>query len=92
MVDDSYDDFQPYTPKYEIGEETKKDLQNRFTYHPPMPGQPDRYLAIRDEANCLAHDLCDRCPKSRELSLALTKLEECVMWAIAAIARNEKED
>lgn len=31
------------------------------------------------------------CPESREKSLALTKLEECVMWANAAIARNETE-
>ena len=29
------------------------------------------------------------CPESRELSLAITKLEECVFWANAAIARNE---
>lgn len=30
------------------------------------------------------------CPDSRELSTALTKLEEAVFWANAAIARNEK--
>ena len=33
--------------------------------------------------------LVDECPDSRELSVALTKLEEAVMWANAAIARNE---
>ncbi|WP_417754191.1 hypothetical protein [Slackia isoflavoniconvertens] len=31
------------------------------------------------------------CPESREKSLALTKLEECIMWANAAIDRNETE-
>ena len=31
------------------------------------------------------------CPESREKSLAFTKLEECIMWANAAIARNEIE-
>lgn len=28
-------------------------------------------------------------PNSREKSLAMTKLEECVMWANVSIARNE---
>ena len=37
----------------------------------------------------LAHLLVTNCPESRELSCALTKLEEAVMWANAAIARNE---
>ena len=29
------------------------------------------------------------CPDSRELSLALTNLEQAVFWANASIARNE---
>lgn len=29
------------------------------------------------------------CPSSRERSLAMTKLEEAVMWANSAIARNK---
>ena len=39
-------------------------------------------------------DLVDRLvPKSREASLAQTKIEEAVMWANAGIARNiTKED
>lgn len=28
------------------------------------------------------------CPDSRELSLAITKLEEAIMWANASIARS----
>lgn len=32
-----------------------------------------------------------KCPESREKSLAFTKLEECIMWANAAIFRNETE-
>lgn len=31
----------------------------------------------------------ESCKGSREYSLAITKLEEAVMWANAAIARNE---
>ena len=64
-------------------------VENNFTYHPPKPGQAERYQTIRDIAKGLAMFLEDHCPESRERSLAMTKLEECVMWANAAIARNE---
>jgi hypothetical protein len=65
------------------------DLQNRFTYHAPKPGQPEVYQEIRDNAHELARLINDHAPDSREKSLAITKLEEAVMWANASIARNE---
>ena len=65
------------------------ELANRFTYHPPKDGQADRYQKIRDEAAHLAWFLDSQCPDSREKSLAMTHLEEAVMWANAAIARHE---
>ncbi len=65
------------------------DLKNRFTYHAPKNGQVERYQEIRDGAYDLA-DLVNReCPESREKSLAITHLEDAVMWANAAIARHE---
>lgn len=67
------------------------DLQNRFTYHKPLPGQPERYEEIRAKGYELASLLSEKCPPSGELSLALTHLEEAIMWANASIARNEKE-
>jgi hypothetical protein len=66
------------------------DIANRFTYHAPKAGQPERYQQIRAAARELADLLTAQCPESRELSLALTKLEEVVFWANAAIARNEQ--
>jgi hypothetical protein len=69
-----------------IGE---SELRNRFTYHPPRPGQPERYQRIRDRARELALLVDGDCPDSREKSLALTSLEEVVICANAAIARNE---
>lgn len=65
------------------------DLSKRFTYHPPKGTQQLRYETIRNTAHELAQMLIEDCPDSRERSLALTKLEEAVMWANASIARNE---
>jgi hypothetical protein len=64
------------------------DLINRFTYHPPKPGQPELYTAIRDKAKELAYLIEEVCPDSREKSLAITKIEEAAMWANASIARH----
>lgn len=66
----------------------KDQIERNFTYHPPKPGQPTKYEAIRAMAKELALMMDECCPNSRELSLAMTKLEESVMWANAAIARN----
>lgn len=74
---------------YVLTEERKAELARRFTYHPPLAGQPERYSLVRDHARDYAELLCNCCPDSRELSSALTRLEECVMHANAAIARNE---
>lgn len=67
----------------------KDDLTKRFTYHPPKADQPGRYERIRAGAAALASMVDEICPDSREKSLAITKIEEAVMWANAAIARNE---
>jgi hypothetical protein len=63
-------------------------IENNFKYHAPKEGQPEDYQAIRDKAKELAYLLDERCPNSREKSLAMTNLEQAVMWANAAIARN----
>ena len=67
----------------------REQIENSFTYHAPQGDQTDRYVDIRELAKRLALYMVDYCPESRELSLALTKLEEAVFWANAAIARNE---
>ena len=65
------------------------DLERRFTYHPPKGDQAVRYSSIRREAHELARVIDDLAPDSREKSLAITHLEDAVMWANASIARNE---
>ena len=66
-----------------------QDLKKRFTYHAPKEGQPQKYENIRKQALGFAEILDAMCPDSREKSLAITALEEVVMWANASIARNE---
>lgn len=70
-------------------EQLKAQIENNFTYHAPKANQPDRYENLREKGKNLALTIVDSCPHSRERSLALTKLEESIMWANAAIARNE---
>jgi hypothetical protein len=65
-------------------------IARNFTYHPPAGDQPRRYQRLRELGHHVAMVINDECPESREKSLALTKLEEAVMWANAAIARNEQ--
>jgi hypothetical protein len=65
------------------------ELDNRFTYHRPHESQPPRYERIREAGRQYAHMLAGLCPQSRELWVALIKLDEVVFWANAAIARNE---
>jgi hypothetical protein len=68
---------------------TPDELVNRFRYHAPKEGQPERYVQIRNTALDMANLILELCPGSRERSLAVTSLEEVVFWANAAIARNE---
>lgn len=78
----------PYTLHHMSAEQIER-IENNFTYHPPSGDQPAKYEDIREWGKAMATQLCFACPPSRELSLALTKLEEAVFWANAAIARNE---
>ena len=65
-----------------------KDIEDRFTYHSPKGDQPEKYKEIRDRAKELAYLLNSVVPQGREKALAMTKLEECVFWSNAGIARS----
>ena len=65
------------------------ELAVRFTYHAPHRDQQERYQEIRDFAARFADLIISLTPDSREQALAITNLEEAVMWANAAIARRE---
>jgi len=69
---------------------TPEQIQNTFTYHAPHGNQTERYENIRCHARALAEVIANDAPDSRERSVALTNLQQCVMWANAAIAINEQ--
>lgn len=75
--------------KYQITEQYLNQNEKVFEYHESQADQPDRYKHLRALAKNLAASIYLCCPPSREQSVALTKLEEVIMWANAAIARNE---
>ncbi len=66
-----------------------KTIKHNFTYHAPNEGQINKYQGLREYGLQLAELINVVCPDSREKSLAMTKLEEAIMWANASIARNE---
>jgi len=65
------------------------DIERRFSYHPPSTGE---VVAAHQEVRTACSDVATRfnatLPEGREKALALTKLEEAMFWANAAIARN----
>lgn len=67
---------------------TVEEIENRFSYHRPTEDQLPKYEKIRDKGKEMALLLIKLCPDSRELSTALTKLDEVVMHSNAAIARR----
>jgi hypothetical protein len=66
----------------------EQDLVRRFTYHPPSGDQPDRYEKIRGRGLDLARLVDGLVPDGREKALAITAIEQAVMWANAGIARS----
>ncbi|SKM81285.1 Uncharacterised protein [Mycobacteroides abscessus subsp. massiliense] len=67
------------------------DINNRFDYHRPSDAKVQVHEAVRTGASALAHQLDAVLPPGREKALAMTKLEEALMWANAAIARTPED-
>ena len=71
----------------------KSDLENRFNFHPANKVKTKQaHETIRNTALRFALDLNNQLPEGREKSLAITKLEEVMFWANAAIARRVENE
>jgi len=73
--------------------EIEADLQHRFGYHRPG-GEVvvQAHETVRDQCLHTALLVVQLCPDGRERALAVTKLEEAMMWANAAIARHHPDN
>jgi len=68
----------------------QRDLDNRFDFHPATTEEKrNEHSSVRMTIKDVADFLNYRLPEGREKSLAITKLEEVMFWANAAIARWE---
>lgn len=64
------------------------EIERRFGFHPGTERTAPIYAANRREIINIAN-VWDEClPPGRELALAMTALQEALMWANAAVACN----
>ena len=69
------------------------ELKNRFTFHPAnTENRQYTHGLIRTASLNLALLVNEHTPEGREKSLAITKIEEAMFWANAAIARAGDAD
>ncbi len=70
----------------------KHNIDNHFTYHKPNKEQIKDYQSLRDKGKELAYLISNSVPDSKEKEISIAKLEECIMWANAGIARQKGEN
>jgi len=63
-----------------------KDLDNLFTYHPPVGNDVDTYQQIRQAGHAFATVICATVPPSDDRDRAITTIRDAVMQANAAVA------
>ena len=73
----------------ETPKETYTRVARSLTNVTPTENGIARIEHVRETAKMLLSDIAHRCPSSRERSLALTHLEETVMWAVKSIVLEE---
>jgi hypothetical protein len=73
----------------DVSPQTRSDLENRFAYHAPNDDRRERHEILRKKLGMLAQEICSLVPSGRELSTALSRLEEVMFWGNAGIAREQ---
>jgi hypothetical protein len=62
------------------------ELTRRFAYHPPTPERVRQHEAIRAAFLRAAEEIDEPVPDGHEKALALTHLQDAMMWSHAAVA------
>lgn len=64
-------------------------MRKTYAYHKPSPEATAAIASIREAFSKLHDEVENRCPASRERSLAMTELETAAMWAIKSVVSND---
>lgn len=70
---------------YPTDEERIAELDRSLTNQSPTTEQIERIEGLREMAKDLGHQILDTVPNTATRTIAIRKLEECVMWAVKAI-------
>lgn len=66
-----------------------EDIEHRFAFHAATTEEKrDAHASVRQACRRLADYINESAPDGREKSLAITHVEEAMLWANAAIARQ----
>lgn len=61
-----------------------------FGYHKPDAAKTEAHEQVRAACKALALYISHQVPEGREQSMAITKVEEAMFWANAALARDPR--
>lgn len=64
------------------------ELNTRFEFHPATAETGPVHERIRAAGKAFAETILDLTVESREQSLAITQIEDAMMWANASVARR----
>lgn len=65
-------------------------VERNFTYHPPKKENIHKFESLRNMGKITAEAILKYTPCCPEQTLAIRKVEEAIMWANAALARNQE--
>lgn len=67
------------------------DIAHRFAFHAATTEEKrDAHTSVRQACRTLADFLNEKLPEGREKALAMTNLEEVMLWGNAALARAKE--
>ena len=72
--------------------EQEEAVLDRFRFHPATPTTGPRHDSVREVHKGVAQYVLDNVPAGRHQSLALTALQESMMWCNAAIACDSPKE